>query len=134
MLGAGLSYASYALAAKHAIERELDVDVVMASVFGIGALLLAPLLAIEPMRWLATGRGAAMALHLGVLTVGVAYSLYGWALRQLPVPTVVTLTLAEPLVAAILGVAVLHERLDPLGWLGALAVAAGLAVASRGER
>ena len=134
MLAAGLSYAVYADAAKRAIDGGLPADRAMAGIFGLGALALAPLLASEPLAWLTTARGAALALHLGVLTIGLAYSLYGWGLRHLSVPTVVTLTLAEPLTAAVLGAALLGERLGPVGWLGATVLAAGLAVAGRGER
>jgi len=132
-LGAVLGYVLYVEAAQRAIRDGLDAEWAMAAMFGAGAALLAPLLAIEPVAWLATPRGAAMALHLGVITIGVAYTLYGWGLRRLAVPTVVTLTLAEPLTAAILGTLVLGERLGPVGWLGATLVAAGLLVAARGE-
>ena len=131
MAGAGLSYAAYAQAAKEAMAGGLDEIGAMAGVFGAGALLLAPLLAIEPLGWLATSGGALLALHLGLLTVGLAYWLYGYGLHRLPVPTVVTLTLAEPLTAAALAVAVLGERLGRLGWVGAAAVVAGLVLASR---
>jgi len=134
MLGAGLSYAVYAQAAKVAMDAGLGSAAAMAGLFGVGALLMAPLLASEPLAWLATGRGLAMALHLGVLTIGLAYGLYGRGLRRLSVPTVVTLTLAEPLTAAALGVAVLGERLGPPGWAGAAVIAAGLVMAGRGER
>lgn len=134
MLGAGLSYAVYTQAGKRAIDDGLDPLGAMAGMFGAGAALLAPVLLVEPLGWLGTGRGAAMGLHLGVLTVTVAYWLYGWGLDRLAVPTVVTLTLAEPLTAALLGVAFLGERLGPHGWGGAAAIAAGLALAGRGER
>ncbi len=134
MLGAGLSYAVYAQAAKHAMDAGLGAAQTMAGVFGVGALLMAPLLSREPMAWLGTPRGGAMALHLGVLTVGLAYWLYGKGLRHLAVPTVVTLTLAEPLTAAVLGVSVLGERLGAMGWVGAAVVALGLVVAGRGDR
>jgi DME family drug/metabolite transporter len=130
-LGAGLSYAVYTQAAKQAMEGGLDATGVMAGVFGVGALLMAPLLALEPLGWLATPRGAGLALHLGAVTIGLAYWLYGWGLRALPAPTVVTLTLAEPLTAAILGTALLGERLGPAGWTGAGLIAAGLVVAAR---
>jgi DME family drug/metabolite transporter len=133
-LCAGLSYAVYSQAAKHTIDRGLDAAGAMAGVFVAGAVLLAPLLAREPLAWVATPRGLALALHLGVVTIGLAYWLYGWGLHHLPVPTVVTLTLAEPLTASILGVAALGERLHPAGWLGAALVVAGLALASRGDR
>jgi len=134
MVGAGLSYAVYVEASKHAIERGLDVAGSMAGVFSAGALLMAPLLAVEPLAWLYTLRGGMVALHLGIFTIGLAYSLYGCGLRNLPAHTVVTLTLAEPLVAAILGVALLDERLGLFGWAGAAVVAVGLRVAGRGEK
>jgi len=67
------------------------------------------------MRWLVTGRGALVIVHLGVVTVGLAYTLYGCGLRRLPAPTVVTLTLAEPVTAAVLSVVVLHESLGVAG-------------------
>jgi DME family drug/metabolite transporter len=133
MVAAGLCYAVYAQAAKHAIDDGLDPVGAMAGVFGVGAALLAPVLAVEPLAWLATWRGGAMALHLGLLTVTLAYWLYGWGLHRLGVPTVVTLTLAEPLTAAFLGVAILGERLGPWGWAGAATIALGLFVAGRGE-
>jgi drug/metabolite transporter, DME family len=134
MLGAGLSYAVYAEAGKRAIDAGLGSSHAMAGVFGAGALLVAPFLVREPLGWVATPRGAAMAVHLGVLTVGAAYWLYGRGLRRLSVPTVVTLTLAEPLTAAALAVTVLGETLGPAGWAGAATIVAGLLVASSDAR
>ena len=130
MLAAGLSYAIYARSAKHMIEGGLDSAGAMAGMFGVGALVVLPLAAREPLAWLFTARGAALALHLGVITIGVAYWLYGWALRHLAVPVVVTLTLAEPAVAALLGVGVLGERLGAGGWAGVFVVSLGLAIAA----
>jgi drug/metabolite transporter, DME family len=130
-LGAVLGYVVSVEAVQHAILRGLDAEGAMAGMFAVGALLLAPLLALEPLTWLATPRGAAVALHLGLVTLALAYTLYGWGLRQLTAPTVVTLTLAEPLTAAILGTALLGERLGAAGWTGAGLIAAGLAAAAR---
>jgi drug/metabolite transporter, DME family len=131
-LGAVLAYVLYVEAAQHTIRRGLDAPGAMAGMFGVGAILLSPVLAQEPLGWLASPRGAAMALHLGLVTIGVAYTLYAWGLRHLTVPTVVTLTLAEPLTAAVLGTAVLGERLGALGWLGAALIGTGLLVTARG--
>ena len=64
-------------------------------------------------------------------TVGVAYAWYGYGLRFLPTSTAVTLTLAEPLTAAVLGIVVLDERLPPLGWVGAALIVLGLALTAR---
>jgi len=132
VVGAGLGYAIYAEAAKRAIESGLDPRGAMAGVFVLAAALALPVLATEPLGWLLTGRGAALGVHLGLVTLAVGYTLYGWGLERLPVPTVVTLTLAEPMTASLLGVAVLGERLGELGWVGVALITVGLFFAARG--
>ena len=131
-LVAGLSYAVFSIASKQVMARGADSTSVMAAVFTAGAVLLAPLLWIEPMGWLSSGRGVAVALHLGLIATTAAYSLFGYGLDRLSVPTVVTLTLAEPATAAVLSVVVLSEELAPIGWLGVGLVMAGVAIIATG--
>ena len=45
----------------------------MAALFGVSAVITAPLLLVEPMRWVLSSRGILMIVHLGVLTVGFVY-------------------------------------------------------------
>lgn len=130
-LGAGLGYAVYALAGKQLIDAGVDSAVAMTWVFAAGALLLSPALAVEPLGWLASAGGVVMALHLGLVTVTVGYLLYGFGLRVLAASTAVTLTLAEPVTAALSGVVVLGERLTALGWGGAALVGVALLLTGR---
>jgi len=69
-----------------------------------------------------------MLLHLGVLTAGIAYVLYGWGLRSLPVSTAVSITLVEPLTAAGAAFLVLGERLSTSGSVAGVVVFVGLLV------
>lgn len=131
---AGASYAVYAATTKRLIMGGVESTSALAGSFTIGTLLLALVALGEPFGWVASAGGFALLAHLGVVTVGVAYWLYGYGLRHLPVPRAVTLTLAEPLTAAVLGVVVLGEHLVPLGWLGIVLVLAGLVLAARGPR
>ncbi|MFV0307301.1 MAG: DMT family transporter [Desertimonas sp.] len=133
-LGAGLSYAGYAVATKVLIGRGWNSTTALATQFSLGALVLIPFLAGQPLGWVATGSGLLMLAHLGVVTVGVAYWLYGIGLRTLPTSTAVLLTLAEPVTAAGAAVVVLDEHLPPLGWLGAALVVAGLALGATRRR
>lgn len=130
----GFGYACYATVAKHQMERGLDPAASMASLFATAGILTSPLLMIEPMGWLTTTRGSAMIAHLGIVTVGLAYTLYGRGLRHLPTSTVVTLTLVEPVTAALLSVIVLDEPLEVAGWIGIAVVLVGLFVASQPDR
>lgn len=125
---AGLGWAVFATVAKHQIEHGRDSTSIMAAIFTGGALLMAPLLAWHQPAWVPSWSGAWVALYLGVATVGLAYTLYGYALRRLPTPTVVTLTLLEPITAATLGAVVVHERILAIGWVGIGMVLAGLMV------
>lgn len=124
----GLGYAFYTVAAKRMISGGAHSSDVMGASFGLGGLLLVPVLLTQPLSWLTTPSGLVMALWLGLATTTVAYLLFGRGLRHLPAGPVTTLVLAEPLVATLLGVAVLGERLGPLGWVGCVLVVAGLAV------
>lgn len=125
---AGLSYAVYSLISGKLITRGHPSGAVMGAMFGAAALLVLPVLAASGTRWLLTFHGAAVAAHLAVVTTFIAYRLFGRGLRHTTVQTATTLTLAEPAVAALLGVAALGERLPALSWCGLAVLAAGLAV------
>jgi drug/metabolite transporter, DME family len=56
----------------------------------------------------------------------VAYLLYGRGLRTVRVPVAVTIGLAEPAVAALLGLIVLGERLSPTGVAGLILISLAL--------
>ncbi|MFD3451406.1 DMT family transporter [Streptomyces sp. NPDC058691] len=131
---AGLSYAVYSLVGGRLIGAGQAPGAVMGVLFGAAAVLTLPVvLASGAMTWLPTMRGAAVVLHLALLTTFLAYRLFGHGLRRTPVAAATTLTLAEPAVAALLGVAVLGERLGPLSWTGLGVLGLALAVLSRGE-
>jgi DME family drug/metabolite transporter len=114
----GFGYAAYATVASILITRGEDNRAVVGVLFGgAGALLLPALLLYGP-GWMLTGRGAPAALYLGLITTGVGYVLYGRGLRTMPVAVATTLTLAEPAVAAVLGLFVLGEHLGATALAG----------------
>jgi DME family drug/metabolite transporter len=132
-LVAGAAYAVYAVAAKELLTRRGQVEV-MAMLFGGGALLLVPVAALHPLGWLATLRGGLVALHLGLVATATAYVLFAAGLRRVSVSRAATISLAEPLTAATLGVALLGERLTTVGVAGAAVLLAGLALLAATSR
>jgi drug/metabolite transporter, DME family len=133
-LGAGAAYAAYTLAAKRMLGAGHRPEEVMAGAFGLGALALVPVLAVTGAGWLLQPGGAALALFLGVVPTAVAYVLFARGLERLSAAETATLTLAEPLTAALLGLIVLSERLSPAAALGAALVLAGLVVLAAPRR
>ncbi len=130
-LGAGLGWAVYAMIGQERIRAGLDSTACMAAMFTGGALLSLPLLAAGHVGWALTPSGAALSLYLGVITVGVVYALLGWGLRVLPAPTVVTLTLTEPMTAAVLAALVLHQDIGLPGWIGVTIVMIALVITAQ---
>lgn len=129
-LAAGLSYAVYTVAAKTVLDRDVPGPTVMAAFFVGGAVLLLPALLVADTGGLLSGRGIAMELWLGVSTTALSYLLFSAGLRRLRASTVATLSLAEPLTAAVLGVLVLRERPGVTAALGAALLLSGLVVIS----
>jgi drug/metabolite transporter, DME family len=121
-----LCYAGYSLTGRALISSGHPARPVLGVMFGAAALVALPVLLASGTGWLGTWRGAAVAAHLAVCTTFLAYRLFGRGLRSTPAQVATTLTLAEPAVATLLGVAVLGERLPVLSWCGLGVLAAGL--------
>ena len=117
----GFGYAAYATVASALITRGEDSQAVVGVLFGGAGLMLLPVLPAYGPGWLLTESGAVGSLYLGLVTTGVGYVLYGRGLRTTPVAAATTLTLAEPAVAAMLGLFVLGEHLGATA-LGGLAL------------
>ena len=115
---ASCCYAVYAVTASYLISGGAQDRAVIGAIFGGAAVLLLPVLLTSPMRWVATGPGLAVATYLAVLTTALAYLLYARGLRTTAVITATTLGLAEPAVAAVLGLALLGEHLTATGLAG----------------
>ncbi len=136
-LGAGLAYAGYALVSKELLQH-MSPNAAVAAIFLPGALFLLPLLPLTELTWVLQPRGMLIILHLGLVTTAVAYLLFARGLRQISTAAAVTLTLAEPLVAGILGVLLVGERFGGRSLAGMMVLGASLLwlslPVSRGER
>jgi DME family drug/metabolite transporter len=124
-LMAGFAYATSAVSSKGLLEKH-PPEAVMAVVFCLGALLLSPLILINNMEWLFDPRGVIVSLHLGVLATAAAYTFYARGLMRIPVANAVSLSLAEPLTASLLGILLLGERYTLLTLVGSILILAGL--------
>lgn len=126
-LGAGLGYATFAVSSKSLTERH-DPDLVMTWVFALSATLLLPVGLFAGVGPLLNLQGAAVALWLGVVSLALAYLLFGRGIPGVAVATATTLSLAEPLTAAMLAVVLLDEQLTAAAIVGILLVLGGLVV------
>lgn len=133
-VGAGASFAVFANAQRQLLDDGWDPFTV-AGAMGLGSAVSALcLLPFASLAWMVEPSGLAMALWLGIATIAVAYTLFTWGLERLTAAAAATLTLAEPLTAAILGITLLGEQLPPLAVVGLVVLAGGLALLAAGTR
>ena len=127
-LVAAAAYAGYTVGAKSLLSTGAGAESGMAAVFGAGAVWLLPAFALAPVGWMATPRGAALVVWLGLVPTTLAYVLFARGLVHLSAAEVTTLVLAEPLTAAALGIALLGEPLGVPTVVGGALILAGLVV------
>jgi len=117
-LASGLTYGLYTVLGKRALQRHDPIRTVFWA-FAFGALAIS--LTAPPWRPFVEHPAATpLLVLLGLLPTLAAYLLYINALRRLPAPTAAMLATVEPVVATLIGVAVLDE---PLGAGQAVGVA-----------
>ena len=131
---AGLTYALYTWASSRAIQSGQPSRGVMGSMFGLGAVVLLPVLLVFGGPLLQSTLTIGVAAYLAIGPMFLAYVLFGIGLRTLRSSTATTITLLEPVVATILAVAVVGERLDPLGWVGLVVILLAITVLASARR
>jgi DME family drug/metabolite transporter len=123
---AGLAYAVYTDTAGRLIRDGHPSRGAMAAQFGVGAVLLVPVLLLTGAPLLQSTASIGVVAYLALGPMFVAYLAFGRGLRTVPGSRATTVTLLEPVVATLLAVVVVGERLAPLGWLGVALVLTGV--------
>lgn len=125
-LAAGASYAVYSWATSRLMSAGIERRAAVGSVFGLGGLLLMPVLLAAGAPLLDSWQNLAVAAYLALVPMFLGYVLFGMALSKVSASTATTVTLSEPAVAAVLAMGLLGERLGLSGWLGMVLIAAAL--------
>ncbi|MEE1769671.1 DMT family transporter [Streptomyces sp. JV185] len=133
-LVAGVTYAVYAWAAHRLITRGVTSRAAMGAVFGLGGLMLVPVLLATGAPLVASWANAGVGLYMALVPMFTGYVLFGFGLSRIPVSTATTLSLLEPAVAAVFAVLVVGEHLPALGWTGIALVIACLGVLTAPSR
>jgi drug/metabolite transporter, DME family len=126
-VAAGTCYGLYTVFAKQlaAEGRAADLPTLSALSLLLGSLPLLPWMITDstPLR---DGATLALIAWLGLATTAAAYWLFTAGLSRVRATAAGTLSLAEPLAAALIGVLLLHEHLSPLAWAGCALILAGM--------
>lgn len=118
---AGTIYAFYLSQSKELLQKSRP-EIIMTYLFALSSLLLLPLWFIFPCAWVLTARGILIAIGLGVVTTAIPYCLVMAGLKNCETAKAATLSLGEPLGAAVLGFTLLQEPLDIMSFCGVIAI------------
>ncbi len=129
---AGAGYALFAVTIRRVLAGDIPFLLGPAAALSLGGLFLAPL---AVMLLLSTGGIAQLVdsktlialAWLGLAASAGAYGFFGWGIQRVSAAAAGSLTLAEPLVAFSLGVAVLGEQPSALSIAGSALVVGALA-------
>lgn len=114
---AGTVYAFYLSQSKELVRQNSPI-LVMAWLFTAGSVFLIPIWFLYPSAWVFTPRGLSVSLALGLLSTALAYCLVMKGLTNCDTAKAATLSLGEPLGAAVLGFTVLREPFDLVSLTG----------------
>lgn len=129
-LVAGLTYALYTWAVRRLMRAGATSRAAMGAVFGVGGLLLLPVLLATGAPFLLDPRDLAVGAYMALVPMFLGYLAFGAGLRTVSARSATVLTLAEPAVAALLAWWIVGERLGPVGLAGIALIAVCLAVFS----
>jgi len=124
---AGISFAIYTNMSKKLMAQQEALPAV-AMTFSICALLLLPFSINSGFSWLAATQNFWTMLFMGVMCTSIAYLLFLSGLQKINSSSAVTLSLAEPLTAAMLGVLLVGEHLSLTSWCGVAMLLGGIVV------
>lgn len=117
-LVSGLLYALYSWVARRKMQAGIPPRAAMGSIFGLGGTLLLPVLAFTGAPLLASTTNIAVGIYMALVPVLVAYVLFAYGLARVSATMATTLSLLEPVIAAVLAVVIVGERLPAEGWVG----------------
>ena len=130
-LGAGLSYAVYALVGRATQAGDGTAPASLAALsFTTAAILLTPFALANGLRLPTNFPAWGAVLYLGLVPTALAYSLYLRGLKTVPATVASIGTLVEPLTASLLAALFLGERLTQSGFVGAGLMLSSLAILS----
>jgi DME family drug/metabolite transporter len=115
---AGFTYACYSWVAKQLIDASVHSQSAMAGLFGIAALLLLPSLLLTGRNIFSSVTNISVSMYMAIIPMFFGYLLFGFGLKFIDASRATLITLIEPLVATILAVHIIGERLQIIGWIG----------------
>ncbi|MEA9389755.1 EamA family transporter [Acerihabitans sp. TG2] len=127
-LVAGFTYALYSWSARRLMCKGIAPRAAMGATFSAGGVLLMPVLLMTGAPLLHSWTNAGVGIYMALIPMFFGYICYGIGLARISASTATTITLLEPVVAAVLAVMLVGETLPLSGWIGIGLIVACLSI------
>ena len=121
-LVAGLTYALYSWSARQLMLKGVNTKAAMGATFGCGGLLLIPVMLITGSAFVNSWNNMTVGFYMALIPMFLGYRCYGFGLSKISASMATTITLLEPVIAAILAMLIVGECLSLIGWIGMLLI------------
>ncbi|MCW2254399.1 DME family drug/metabolite transporter [Providencia alcalifaciens] len=115
---AGITYALYSWSARKMMQQGVSSKAAMGVTFGTGGVLLMPILFMTGGSLLDSWTNVGVGIYMALVPMFIGYVCYGIGLARIKASTATTITLIEPVIAALLAVTLIGEQLLVMGWVG----------------
>lgn len=109
---AGFTYALYSWIARRIMQKHIASKAVMGTIFGLGGLLLLLILILTGKPFLDSWINMEVGIYMILVFMFLGYICFGYGLAYVQSSVAITITLLESVVAAILAVIIVKERIS----------------------
>lgn len=131
---AGLTYSIYSWSAHHLMAKGASSFATMGAIFGVGGLFLTPVLIMTGAPLLHSWVNASVGVYMALIPMFIGYVFYGIGLSRIKASTATAITLIEPVIAALLAIILVGEKLLIINWIGIGLVILCLVIISTSSR
>lgn len=115
---AGVTYAVYSWVSRSMIEKGIQSESAMGSLFALSAFILLPSLLFTGEHLFLNLTNIMVVCYMAVIPMFIGYLAFSFGLRYVHASKATLLTLFEPVVAAVLAVLIVGESISLIGWIG----------------
>lgn len=119
---AGFTYALYSWSARQLMLKGIATKLAMGATFGCGGILLIPVMLLTGSALFDSLTNMAVCVYMALIPMFLGYLFYGYGLSKISASSAITISLLEPVIAAILAMLIIGEQMSLVGWFGVILI------------
>ncbi|MCO6540187.1 MAG: EamA family transporter [Gilliamella sp.] len=119
---AGFTYALYSWSARQLMLKGISTKSAMGATFGFGGILLIPVMLLTGTALFDSLTNIAVCIYIALIPMFMGYLCYGYGLSKISASSAITISLLEPVIAAILAMLIIGEQMSLVGWFGVILI------------